>query len=612
MNIKKKYHRKKYGGAEENAADAVEKAAADEITAEAAPAASAQSPAAPSPPLDKPKPVEDVAASAISAVTAPVVPNMSTTPKPEENKQNTDVATMDVGNLFAIIKETFKEFLSADKKISIPALIGLLTLIVTSIIGIVYIFKIYTDYSNATLVKTPLNIQSIDYNLSRGISFNPKTLFNSNIKYKFVLFVILPLVAFVCGIISLYFIYKSNVTDTKVIILAVVALLILQGFISIIVNIGGFYMLRKQIFGVQDKIAAFDNYVYLNFLIDKNFLYYLENVPSNSYVMMKAIISALDSISPEDKQDPNTIAKALFTINIYIHIQKMGHNNDFIQTAFNIFNYKSLSSNFSNFNCADFLYKQPILIKNYSSQIIEIYNSRLTGSLTSTQGSVLRNSGTGAGTSTATDTSTGVTNPMSLAQTESNIFSSLFSFSESFENFNISSFLNNSASSASSAVQNSGIQGIVSTDANNSAAVAKTDANIAGKDIKAAGTSVINSIDHSGKNFINHIKSDLNNSYGSGNNMIIGPDAYYSNSISNVAISADVFNQAKELIDTMLENLNVLVFKFNPESGFMKFISLLVIIIIISLLPIKIFFKIKKNAWSIFTSVLGTLHNIAS
>ena len=404
--------------------------------------------------------------------------------------------------------ELHNEFKEIDLPTRVFTILGILLSITIGIISIVYSITLNNDYQKSLLIKNQINKESLDYNISHSISFDPRSLFKKTIKYKFILFLILPVLTFICAVIVIVLMgFKPN--DRQPIIYIPIALVLIQSVLSIITNFVGFSSVRKNIRDIQDKTAKFNSYVLLNMYTDPNFLSILQNVPTNSFSMIKAIQAALNNVNDADKNDPTKIASVLLTLNLFIHIQKIGFKNPNIFQAFTLFNPANLTPDL--FVMSDYLYRQPTYITNYSSRIIDIYKSGIS------QGKLNTNSGFATPSSTQLDANAAAQITGAAAQVQSRFSKSLlFSFAEGF-------------------------------DAND----------------------------------------NNNNSPTNTQNQTPTPS-------NQIQITNDIFKQAEQPLETIINNLNNMVFKFDPEAGFSKFLRILIIIIVVSLLPTLFLFKNQK------------------
>lgn len=291
-----------------------------------------------------------------------------------EEKEKTDTESFQ--EFLDEIKKLYSDFKLAPTKIKLLLTLAIILVLVIAILSIYYIARIYSDFNKSLLIKNHINIESLDYNISKSLSLNPATLIRTDIKYKFVLFLILPVIALLITLVAIYYTFKEpkDSDNIRPIIPILIGILIAQSVLSILVNYIGFFSIQKNINDIQKKISDFNNYVYLNLYKHEPFLDVLQMIPTNSFSMIKAIRSSMDNILEADKTNPQKIAKVLLTINIYIHLQKMGYKNPNIYNAFKLFN-KHHTSDPKLFTPSDFLYRKPTYINNYSNKIIEIYKN---------------------------------------------------------------------------------------------------------------------------------------------------------------------------------------------------------------------------------------------
>lgn len=276
--------------------------------------------------------------------------------------------------MWQIIKQLGIDIADSPKSVVIPTIIGFIILFICAILAIIYAYRLQTDMVKAAYIKNPLNTEAVDYNLVR--SMNVKSIFDKSIRYKYVLLVIMPMIAFFFIIIGFIQFYKYR-SDTKEYVQILLVGCAFQAILSIIVNTSVYYASQKHLKRSNNSINDFNKIVYGHIYKKANFLNILGKVPTNSFSMMKAIQIAMNQISKKEQSNVDAIAQVLFTINLYIHIQKIGFKNSNIYDAFQIFNITSFI-NRANFSPSDFLFRKSMYMTNYCDQIKNIYSNELS------------------------------------------------------------------------------------------------------------------------------------------------------------------------------------------------------------------------------------------
>jgi hypothetical protein len=276
--------------------------------------------------------------------------------------------------MWQIIKQLGIDIADSPKSVVIPTIIGFIILFICAILAIIYAYRLQTDMLKAAYIKNPLNTEAVDYNLVR--SMNVKSIFDKSIRYKYVLLVIMPMIAFFFIIIGFIQFYKYR-SDTKEYVQILLVGCAFQAILSIIVNTSVYYASQKHLKRSNNSINDFNKIVYGHIYKKANFLNILGKVPTNSFSMMKAIQIAMNQISKKEQSNVDAIAQVLFTINLYIHIQKIGFKNSNIYDAFQIFNITSFI-NRANFSPSDFLFRKSMYMTNYCDQIKNIYSNELS------------------------------------------------------------------------------------------------------------------------------------------------------------------------------------------------------------------------------------------
>jgi hypothetical protein len=297
-----------------------------------------------------------------------------------------------------IREETPKVETAADKhkfreKAILGSSVGLIIFAILNFLVILYyILKISYDSYSGKLIKNPLNLQTVDYQLVRSFknSTSFASLFNKSVKYKFGFIIIYPILTTVISAILIYLIAKDGkfrdyIAGGSFSFGFIIFSILLNSIIIILFTIYIIISYTQKIRDCYDRINNYNTSVFSYMYINQNFLNIMNNIPMNSFCMLKIIQSSLllinDTPESPDKSDINKVAQALFTINMFIHLQKMGFKNTNISDAFNnVFNYtllNDISTNPDKINSyvpSDYLFKKFVYMKNYSDKIILLYN----------------------------------------------------------------------------------------------------------------------------------------------------------------------------------------------------------------------------------------------
>lgn len=292
--------------------------------------------------------------------------------------------------IFVVIATFFRNIINAFKQSSSTTamftLFAVIFVILSMILSLTYIIKLLSDYSESKLIANPLNVDSTDYSISKSIQ-----LFGS--KYKYQLFIILPIITFICSTVALLYpsvIYKwvgiqQPPAHTQGLVMGIIIACLLQSTLAIIVNISTYSYAYKTLHLVNDRIKYLNNFIHNKIYKNASFLKEFKEIPSNSLLVMKTIQNALQNMEKAPSVD--AIANAFFTLNLYFHYHKIGYRNPNITDAMNIFDIHVLFKgsslkdkiNITNilarqeWSPADFLFRKATFVEDYSVAIKRIY-----------------------------------------------------------------------------------------------------------------------------------------------------------------------------------------------------------------------------------------------
>lgn len=284
-------------------------------------------------------------------------------------------------NIMALLRQIFTDLKESPRKIAILAIIGILIMFATTFIAMIYMYRLLNDLRSNGLIKNPLNREAVDYNISKSMTMRLSSIFDKGVRYKFALLLLLPVLTLIISIAGIYFMTKITEPATRNTVKFLLAITLVQSVVAIIVNYSSFLSVYRTISVTQMRVTNFNSFVVFNLYKTSSFLRLLQNIPTNSFSMSRAIYGALQSMNTEDKANPDKVASALFTLNMYIHIQKIGYNNPNIGDAFDLFNIFKIFNGI-NYSPADFFFRQPTFMYNYSHKIREIYKSQIAEGMT--------------------------------------------------------------------------------------------------------------------------------------------------------------------------------------------------------------------------------------
>jgi hypothetical protein len=320
---------------------------------------------------------EQLAAEGALIGAIPTTSKVPQTTDVEAKVQPTITSVAILGGVSLFIKEFIDDFRRSSSVGKYCTLVAFFIVLLSMIISIVYLSQALEQASQSQLIANPLNIQSADYSVSKSSDF-----FNFfGTKYKYQLFIILPIIAFVLLLIAFFH------SPLEGIIKGIAIACLIQVIIALIANTSAYSYAHKSMHLVSQRIKDFNNFIHNNIYKTAAFLAPLKEIPTNSMLVIKTVEKSLNAIEASPSVD--TLASAFFTLNLYFHIQKIGFRNENITEAVKIFDIHSLLIGSSlkdkiniintmaalDWSPADYLYHNSTFIEDYSMIMKNIYLS---------------------------------------------------------------------------------------------------------------------------------------------------------------------------------------------------------------------------------------------
>lgn len=266
--------------------------------------------------------------------------------------------------MFVRIVQDYKKCWGISKMVCIYSLLGLASVITTGVLATYYLVTAKVDKYKSELLKNPINRESFAYNVARSGS-----LFGS--RYKYPLLWMIPMVGLIFCLLGLKATTaKGEGQDKGAIpgsIMAVLFACSAQSFVALLANFIIIYLTNRVLRVTTARIGAYNQYVLSRIIVNANFLAQLQTVPQNSFAMTNTVRAALLSLNKDASIEE--IAKAIFTLNLFIHYQKMGQRNIHLGDALNqTFRLSSLLTARS-YSPSDFLFRRVTFIKDNSNLI---------------------------------------------------------------------------------------------------------------------------------------------------------------------------------------------------------------------------------------------------
>lgn len=267
-----------------------------------------------------------------------------------------------IRDLLAVVKAVVSELSTTPLLVLISTVVAFMCVAANVLIAAVFLIVVLKQYINNTLIKNPLNKQAQDYNISKiGSITNSYTV-------VFLLFVIINAVGLGFSAFGIYQIaYKmspeARAQTSPSVYLALFACTV-QSAIGFVSALAITIVMASSLRSTAKRIQSFNTYVYDHLYKDAEFLKQLMIVPSNSFFVTAAVENAVKTLPVEATDE--TIAKAMFSINMFMHFQKMGARNPYLAEAISkTFNLTGLLRR-RLFSPANYMHRRSTFIKDNS------------------------------------------------------------------------------------------------------------------------------------------------------------------------------------------------------------------------------------------------------
>jgi hypothetical protein len=300
-------------------------------------------------------------------------PPLTSEQKDAATAQNSKKVVLLLTFLSTTFQSIYNAFKMSSSVASITTILSLCIVIFSMILALRYLMKLLQQLADEELIANPLNKEAIDYSISKSIRF-----FGS--EYKYQLFLILPALSLIFAIIA---VIKPATGLVKGIAFAC----LFQSLIALIVNISTYNYAYKTIYLVNERIKNMNNFIHNKFYKNAKFLNSLKNIPSNSLLVLNVVKGAVSNIEKDVSID--NLSQAFFTLNLYFHIQKIGHRNINIKDAVEMFDIHNILAGSSlkdkvnivskiaklSWSPTDFFFRKTTFVEDYSNSIKQMYIS---------------------------------------------------------------------------------------------------------------------------------------------------------------------------------------------------------------------------------------------
>ena len=229
-------------------------------------------------------------------------------------------------SVFEIIKDylmySVKELSKLGPPVILPTVLGLFVMLFITVYTFFLIYKLFKINNDKDLIKTSHINSNVDYAILR--TFDISNTLKGNFKYNFVLFLILPPIAFILLLIA-YVRYRrvENIDKSKFSLdfLYIISLIYITGLL--ITSYVMFFKINKRIKKINNSIDNdYNQYVLSNIVTDASVLSGLSIVPTDMNVADERISTIINQLPATS--DSDTITKTFVTLNIYKYYLSTG------------------------------------------------------------------------------------------------------------------------------------------------------------------------------------------------------------------------------------------------------------------------------------------------
>ena len=261
--------------------------------------------------------------------------------------------------IYAFVKNIFAKFMLAPRPVAISAIVSFLIVVANIGFAILFLVILVKKLLGSALIKNPINRQAQDFKISKiGSIRSPYTM-------MFLLFIItngLALGLCIYGIISKFKNDTKYRHQTPGLVTAILFASLGQAAIGLVAALLLMVVVRNKLKGSANRISKFNRFVYSNLYKDVKFLKNLRTMPSNSFSLMDVVKRSL-ALVPAGASKEDT-ARAMFTLNMYMHFQKLGYKNPYTRDALlKTFNVVGLLRR-RFYSPADYLHRRTTFIKD--------------------------------------------------------------------------------------------------------------------------------------------------------------------------------------------------------------------------------------------------------
>lgn len=268
-----------------------------------------------------------------------------------------------IRNLVNVFFGVGQDLKKTHPRILVPFLIAFVATCISILVSFILLVKLILKFNNGLLIRNPLNVESLDYLVAKSLSSRSKS------SFPYWLFLVLPFIQLLPAAFALWYVLKMKREgiETPGIIITVLIILIIQAILCMIFNFSVYFMAAKSLSIIKARLVTFNTHVFTNIYKDQDFLKQLSEYNSNPFSLRETIQKAFKTIT--QKTSAEDLAKAMFTVNLFLHYQKMGSRNRWLPGALNVFNPLYIVQ-MQMFYPSDYLFRKSTFIENYSDMMI--------------------------------------------------------------------------------------------------------------------------------------------------------------------------------------------------------------------------------------------------
>lgn len=267
-----------------------------------------------------------------------------------------------------LLRTIYQDIKATDTIVNVAVVISLLFTLVSMALSLYFIIAAFHVMKNNAMMSTIVNEEALDYQVSK--TYNTLFTFGFNYKYFLVLpwLQLIPFIMLYAAIMGKKRVNPSYSPYFGTTVIIVMCVLFVQIVIAFVSNYAIYFSTDTSLSPINRRIREFNKYVYKRMYkgvsaagITTTFKFYsaISSVEHNPFTLQRSVKRALHQLP--NKISAETLAQALFTVNMFVHFHKLGARSPSLQKAVSLFNpTRLLLPGF--FSPADYLFKKGTFI----------------------------------------------------------------------------------------------------------------------------------------------------------------------------------------------------------------------------------------------------------